>query len=199
MKTLKSSYFSLIVVCITSSLVSAPLHAKAQLAGTRVTGSIYFNGGFSSNGYDPADGAVPAGFENTAGTTVPISDTAVEFGFADQYNADSADFTDVTLTLTDQVGGSGASPWVQTFTDPDFSGLITKLSDTFSNGGVTASALGDTITLNWPGTNATGVTYTAVFNVGSTLQVPEPSTGALVAAGGMLAALVTLRRRSTRA
>ena len=195
MKTLKSPYFSLAVVGITSLLVSAPLGAKAQLAGTRVTGSIYFNGGFSSNGYDPVDGAVPAGFENTAGTTVTISNTAVEFGFADMYNADSADFTDLTLTVRDQVGGSGASPWVQTFTDPGFSGLVSKVSDTFGNGGVTASALGDTITLNWAGTNATGVTYAAVFNIGSTLQVPEPSTWALLGLGSVGMLGVILRRR----
>ena len=184
----------LAAVCLTSLLFFAPRQAKAQLGGTRVTGSIYFNGGFSTNGYDPANGAVPTGYENTAGTTVTISDTAVEFGFNDGYNLDTADFTDGTLTISDSVGSFGATPWQQTFTDPDFSGLITQVSDTF-DGGVTASALGDTITLNWDGTDNTGVTYAAVFDVGSTLQVPEPSTWALLGIGAGLLGL-TLRRRS---
>ena len=187
----------LVLLCGASLLVSAPLRAKAQLAGTDVTGSIYFNGGFTIDGYDPKNGAVPAGYENTAGTTVPISNTAVEFGFSDGYNFDTADFTSVTLTLTDQVNMNGAVPWQQTFTDPDFSGVITKTSDTFDDGGVTASASGDTLTLNWAGTNATDVTYTAVLDVGSALQVPEPSSWAMIGLGAGLLVL-SLHRRATR-
>ena len=187
----------LVLLCSFSLLVSAPLRARAQLAGTQVTGSIYFNGGFTIDGYDPKNGAVPAGYENTAGTTVPISNTAVEFGFSDGYNVDTADFTYVTLTLTDQVNMNGAVPWQQTFTDPAFSGVVTKVSDTFDNGGVTASSSGDTIILSWAGTNTTDVTYTAVFDVGSVLQVPEPSTWALLAVGASLLGL-TLRRHATR-
>ena len=142
-------------------------------------------------------GRVPPGYENTAGTTVPISDTAVEFGFSDGYNFDTADFTAATLTLTDQVNNNGAVPWQQTFTDPAFSGVITKVSDTFDNGGVTASVSGDTITLNWAGTGVTNVTYSAVFDVGSALQVPEPSTWALLVLGAGVLGL-SLRRRAIR-
>ena len=190
----------LVLLCSAALLVSVPLRAKAQLGGTNVTGGIYFDGNISFNGYDPAKGDVPAGsgYENTAGTTVAISDSAVEFGFYDGYNNDTADFSDLTLTVSDSIGAFSALPWEQTFTDPDFNGVFTKISDTFDNGGVTASISGDTITLNWAGTNAADVRDTAVFNVGSVLQVPEPSTWTLVAAGGVLAALVAWRKRFMR-
>ncbi len=190
----------LVTACITSLLASVPFRAKAQLGGTKVTGGIYFNyygSTFSPNGYDPANGNVPtAGSpENMAGTTVAISDSALEFAFLDGYNYDTADFTDSTLTISDSVGTNGALPWRQTFTDPAFNGFLAKVSDTFDDGGVTASILGDTITLNWGGSAPDNV-YTAVFDVGSVLQVPEPSTWALVAGGALLAAFA--RRRLAR-
>ena len=186
---------SILILCGSAALfVSAPLRANAQLSGTQVTGHIYFDGGFTIDGYDPNHGAVPPGYENTAGNTVTISDTAVEFGFSDSYNFDTADFTDLTLTLSDQVNNNGAVSWEQTFTDPDFSGVVTPVADTFDNGGVTANVSGDTLIFDWVGTDATNVTYTAVFNVGSVLEVPEPSTWALLAAGGMLLAVAGRRQ-----
>ena len=192
--TMYRKHASILVLCSVSLLVSAPLRAKAQLGGTNVTGGIFFAGNFTSNGYDPANGSVPAylGSENTAGTTVTISNTALEFAFSDGYNTDRANFTDLTLTVGDNVGDNGALPWEQTFTDPAFNGMLTKVSDTF-DGGVTASISGDTITLDWAGSGPDHA-FTAVFDVGS---VPEPSTWAMLGLGVGLLGLA-LRRRASR-
>jgi hypothetical protein len=104
-------------------LCTAP--AKADLVGTSVTGSFVY-GGFSGNCFAPSStscaGAPPAGDENTAGTTVPISATLVEFGYSDDANSDAANFTGTGLTITDDVL-FGAVPWVMTFTDTAFTGL----------------------------------------------------------------------------
>lgn len=148
--------------------------ASAGLIGTSVTGSIMFDGN-STNYFDPAFGYVPPGYLNTAGTTVTIAEPAIEYGFLDGANQDTANFTASQLIVTDTVF-SGASNWTMTFTDTAFTGAsFSKVSDTFTNGGVTGILVGDTITLTWAGTNSADGLLTATFDV-ATSAVPEPSS-----------------------
>jgi hypothetical protein len=181
---------SWITICSTAMVVGlsvyVPTARGANLLGASVTGSIHF-ANYPSNYYDPANGfaPVPPGYLNSLpGTnTVTIQDPAIEFGFWDIANLDTADFTDTPLIISDVVKGNGANNWIQTFTSPVFAG-IGKVADNFE-GGVNATLVGNTITLTWAGTHATNETLTAVFNI----TVPEPSTLALLALGafGLLA------------
>jgi hypothetical protein len=161
--------------------------ARAGLIGTQVTGSLTFGGG-GTNFFDPANGFVPTGYLNkTQGTTVTISGSAVEFGFSDGANRDTADFSDVGLTLEDLAStAAGGSSSRYVFTDPAFAGLsLVKLTDTFA-GGVDASLRGTTLTINVPAFSGAG-DHVATFGLtsGASATVPEPSTLGLLALGGL--------------
>ena len=82
--------------------------AWADLTGTQVTGSLQFSAPppVGINYFDPANqyvdgplGTFPGGSLNSSGTTVTISGTAVEFGYKDSDNTDSANFTGSQLTI----------------------------------------------------------------------------------------------------
>jgi hypothetical protein len=161
--------------------------AHASLTGTTVTGLMLINGN-PPNYFDPANGFVPAGYENqTAGPTVTISTTVPEYGYHDPSNTDRADFGSSTLLLEDIAVGSSFSITYQ-FTDSAFSGLtLGTSSDTFL-GGTVASLSGTTVTVVAPAISSAG-DYAAVF----VLQpVPEPT---VLAAGGIVALLTVRRRR----
>jgi hypothetical protein len=182
--------FGVLAVAIGMVVVSAK-PADASLIGLSVLGEINFGGG-GTNYYDPANGFVPAGFLNTASATVVIADPAQEFGFLDGANRDTADFTGTQLIVTDQVF-SGAASWVMRFTSAGFAGVtLTELVDSFPTGGVTATVVGNVITLSWAGTNTPGA-FRAVYDVAA---VPEPATMLLVGSG--LAAALRARRRARR-
>jgi hypothetical protein len=127
--------------------------------------------------------------------TVKISNTAVEFGFDDGDNRDSADFSSSQLKITDLVEfvvGPNSS-FQMTFADTAFKGgKFTPVSDSFP---LTYSLAGDVLTLNYAGgTVRTGETLEAVFNF---TPAPEPSTAGLVLVPG-LAALAILAARNRR-
>lgn len=129
---------------------------------------------------------------NSAGTTVTISGSAIEFGYKDFANTDSADFTGSQLIVTDiSVFGGLYNAWTMTLTDTVFASL-SKVSDNFVNGGVTGTLVGDVLTVSWAGgsLDAGTVTLQAVFNV---VSIPEPTTIALAGLGA--AALMIARRR----
>lgn len=167
--------------------------AHAQLLGASVNGSMQFAGA-GVNYFDPANGFVPAGFSNTAPGTnvVTIAEPAIEFGFDDDSNRNTANFTGSTLTLTDQ-----ASPGINTsvtyrFSSAVFVGLsLSELSDTFENGGATGTLVGDTITIVTP-QFVSGGTFTAVYSL--TAAAPEPGTLAQLALG-IFAGGIILRQR----
>jgi hypothetical protein len=144
--------------------------------GTPVTGTLQFAGG-GQNAFDPANNGVPSGYANSSSPTVTLvsGDNIFDYGKTGSYNYDSADFNGGTLTVRDIMNGSGADPWVMTFTDPAFTG-ISKVSDNYINGGITPSIIGDEITLTWAGsyspTDVLSGTYTAVFNVTGIPSVP---------------------------
>jgi len=146
----------LVVLAIpTSSLYAGPI------VGSQVTGSLQFGVPAGVNVFDPANGEVPNGFLNKAGTTVTISATQPEFGyknpfsFSIPFNLFSIDFTETQLTITDQINGS-ANRFTMTFTSDAFLGAtLTESSDTFTGGGLNATLLDTTITITWLGTQGT--------------------------------------------
>jgi hypothetical protein len=168
--------------------------ASADLIGTSVTGTLNFDGN-GVNYFDPARGFVPSGYLNAAGITVTIAQPQIEFGYMDASNLDTANFTSNQLIVTDTVT-LGTLNWTMTFTDTAFAGLsFTKVSDTFTNGGVTGTLVGDTITVAWPaGTGTDDGLLTATFNVGS---VPEPSAIVMVCTAIPLALGYWWHKRST--
>jgi len=177
---------------LAGGLLLAPVCGEAApLLGTQVTGAINFGGG-STNYYNPANGFVPAGCLNTAGgTTVTIAEPAVEFCFQDAANRDTANFTDTTITLTDQVF-SGAINWTQTFTNVVFLGLtFTEIADNFPTGGVTLVQIGDQLQFTWAGTGTPG-TFSATYQV-NRVAAPEPASAGLLLMG--LAAAAARRYR----
>ncbi len=166
--------------------------ASAGLVGTSVTGSLTF-GGNSSNYFDPGYGFVPAGYLNASGTTVTISNSAIEFGFDDGSSRISANFSDSQLTVSDLIETSGPSNSFQmVFTDSAFTGqYLIPVSDSFPLAGY--SVVGDVMTLDYPGGNpAMGQTLDATFAV---TPVPEPSTLGLISFSTLAAFLLHRRAR----
>lgn len=147
---------------------------NATLVGTSVTGSLTF-GGNPSNYFDPGNGFVPTtGYLNASGTTVTISDTAVEFGFDDGSSRISADFSGNNVMISDLIEVAGPTNSFQMiFTDAAFTGqYLIPVFDSFPLSGY--SVVGDVMRLNHPGGNpAMGQTLTATFAV---TPVPEPAT-----------------------
>jgi hypothetical protein len=160
-------------------LVSGTAHAA--LTGTPVSGTLMFGGG-AVNYFDPTNGFVPPGFGNTSGTSVVVG-SGTEFGYADQSNTDTADFTDTQLIVTDLLARGLSTSWTMTFTSAAF-GSITLNTSSFSPD-LTYSLLGNTVTIHWAGTTAVpqGTSYRAIFDIGSAAAVPEPATWALMLLG----------------
>ncbi len=166
----------LFLVAILGALVCAP--GWADLVGTSVTGSLTF-GGNPLNFFDPVNGFVPNGpLNKTQGTTVTISSSAIEFGFQDPDNTDTADFTGTQLTLTDiSSGGQAAARF--TFTDAAFAGVtLSPVSNTFPVG-FGAVLDGSTLTISFPQFLQSG-TFDAVFSLTPTTAIPEPGSIALL-------------------
>jgi PEP-CTERM motif len=151
------------------------------LIGTSVTGSLNFDGN-PANFFDPANGFVPARFENAAGPAVTIDDSALEFGFNDGANRDIANFTDGRLVIRDRATGGGSQKITLTFTDDAFAG-ISLVSSNFRKP-VQYDILGDEIDITIPKFSRDG-RYRAVFDITST---PEPESLGLIGLGiGVLA------------
>jgi|GEM_PF-1899612 len=168
-------------------LLSVSVLPGATLVGTSVNGSLTFAGD-PSNYFDPGYGFVPAtGYLNISGTTVEVSDSAVEFGFDDGSSLISANFSDNRLIVNDLIEMSGPTNSFQMiFTDAAFAGqYLTLASDSFPIHD--HSVVGDVITLDYAGGNPTmGQTLSASFIVA---PVPEPSTFGLLSIS-VLAALM---------
>ncbi len=166
------------------ALIGFGVPGRASLLGTSVTGSLQFQG-HPLNYFDPANGFVPAtGYENSSGTTVTIAEPAIEFGAVFPANTDTANFTATQLIVTGVVDSAGTNtPFTLSFSDAGFVGLgLSKVSDTFVNGGTTASLAGSTLMVSWNGGLVSAGTLQAVYNLAGA-PVPEPSSWALLVIG----------------
>lgn len=177
---------------VTAIALLTCLSARADLLGTTVTGTLNF-GTNTFNFFDTLNGFVPVGpLNKTQGNTVTIG-PAVEFGFLDPANDDSANFTGNTLTIQDIANGQGGALSTYTFTSGAFLGLaLTKISDTFVNG-VTGSLINDTLVVQAPPFTGAG-TFQAVFSLSDPTAVPEPQAIGLMVSGLALLGLAGRRK-----
>jgi hypothetical protein len=169
--------------------------AYGGLIGTTVTGSAELNF-IPINVFDPANGFVPSGYLNDAGTTVTIAEPAIEFGAQTSTNLFTANFTDNELIITDVAAApEGGTSFVMSFMDTAFQGLsVSVISDSFT-GGVLPDLLGDELYVVWSGTVVSQPTTFQVVLELSPASVPEPSSFFLCAIGFIGAAGYSRRRR----
>ena len=131
-----------------TALMAGPMVANATLVGSSVTGTLLSPvTNTTTNYFDPANGEVPPGYGNSAGTTVTIGSPVVEFAWyqgggtvaAPGTDSITANFTGTTLTLTEHINPAALGDvdgFQVIFTDPAFTGLsIQKISDSFAQGG----------------------------------------------------------------
>lgn len=184
-------FTKLLPISILLSVYALP--GNATLVNTSVTGSLTF-AGHASNYFDPGFGFVPAtGYLNTSGTTVTISDSAIEFGFDDGGSLITADFSDNQVTVKDLIETPGPTNSFQMmFTDPAFAGqYLLRAADSFPLSGF--SLTGNVITFDYAGGNpTTGQTLSATFNV---TAVPEPSTLGSLSVAVLAAVAFSFARR----
>jgi hypothetical protein len=167
------------------------------LLGANVEGKFLLNGG-PDNLFDEEFGHVPTtGFGNSPGfpgnglTTVPISDSVVEFGYQGSVTRFTTDFTGVggvTVTATDVP--ATFTHVTMTFASPGFIGLAfapVHIDGTNNN----CSFATNTITCNV--TAGPGPGFTSTYSFSSVAQVPEPASLTLLTLG--LAGLITRCRK----
>lgn len=185
-------------------LVGITTNANALLVGNDVFGVLNF-GANPTNLFDPANVGLPQGALNEISNPVTIAEPGLEFAHVvNGVTGVFGDFTDNSLTVSNDVVVAPVEPWTITFASPVFTGLIlTEISDNFVDGGVTAALAGDTITLNWAGTSSTGL-FQAVYSLeadtseppgGGSSEIPEPFTISLLGLGLVSVGVVAWRGR----
>lgn len=182
-----------------AALSLAPMLATAGVLGTTVTGGMFF-GANPINYFNSSAGFVPGGCQNSgAGSASVVAvDPTAEFCFNDGSNFNTAQFTDTTLSITD-VMTSNAINWKMTFVfAPNTVFGVTETSDSFNNGGVTATFADNMLTLLWAGAGSGPLTFNAQYalQVAPPTDVPEPSPLALVALGLLAAGAVRYKRQA---
>ncbi|HZS57476.1 MAG TPA: hypothetical protein VFA65_23960 [Bryobacteraceae bacterium] len=175
-----------IAALVAAVMAACVMPCSADLLGTTVTGTLNFSG-LPANYFDAANGFVPTmGYGNSSDTSVTIADPDVEFGAGFPANTDTADFNATQLVLSDMViSASRNTPFSMTFTDAAFVGLgLTIISDSFVNGGTTATLDDDTLTVSWNGGVVSPGTLQAIYDL--ELATPEPSSWLLLLAAAPL-------------
>ena len=171
---------------LTAGIMFFNLLAHADVIGTSVTGAVFYET-HPGNYFDPAKGG-SAGYGNSAGTTVTIG-SGIEFGYADYFNTDTADFTGSGLSISD-VDRATALPFEMIFTDAAFAGFS---ETTGTDQGYTFTFSGDTLDIFYAGITHSGI-YDATFSYAPASATPEPSSIALLGSG-MMGVVGIVRRR----
>jgi len=173
------------------AVASGPV-ANATLIGTSVSGQmLVFD--TAPNDFDPVNGHVPSGYGNSSphGPLNVTIGSGTEFGYQDPADTITVDFTATGVTLRDDSGGN-FNPVTYVFTDSAFLGATTAvISDNFVPA-VTASLVGDVLTLSAPILPDPG-TFTAAFSITTATSAPEPQSLTLLA--GFVGGLMAIRRR----
>ena len=118
-----------------------------------------FTGGNPNNYFDPANGYVPSsGYLNSAGTTVTIFfATGGSSDFRTLPTRISLNLARPQFTIEDvlaSTAGGSDNPFTMTFVDTAFADelpVLVQATDSFPNGGLTDTLIGDEITINWAG------------------------------------------------
>jgi hypothetical protein len=147
--------------------------ARAGLIGTQVSGSAQLNF-VPVNVFDPANGSLPPGYLNDAGTIVTIAEPAIEFGAQNSTNLITANFAGTQLIVTDVAAPFGRTSFLMSFTHPAFTGLsVRTISDNDTNG-ILSQLTGDTLVVIWFGTVVSQpTTFQVIFDI-TPSAVPEP-------------------------
>jgi hypothetical protein len=194
-ETVMKSFAALLSVgllCLSASTM------RADGVGTPVTGNLVIPIINNVTNWWNADfGFVPAGYGNSNlvhSTTVTISNGITEFGFSNNTDLITADFTGSTLTLTESCVGGGTCSlfsYTATFFDPQFA-IFNTISSApgFSpfSFDLTNQLLTATFTVP-AGVPATGGSLVLGYTV-----TPEPGTLGLMATG-LLGVAGVIRRR----
>jgi PEP-CTERM motif len=162
-----------------------------------VEGTFFLNNG-SNNLFDPAFGHVPAtGFGNSLGppgngeTTVPISDSVVEFGYQGALDLFTTNFTGAGGVILTATGvPSTFTNVTMTFASPGFIGLSfapVHVDGTNNNCSFATNMITCMVTAG-PGPG-----FTSTYSLSSIAQVPEPASLTLLALG--LAGLIARCRK----
>jgi hypothetical protein len=181
------------------TLASAPLAAGASIIGSPVTGTLITPvNNTATNYFDPANGDVPPGYGNSAATTVIIESPAVEFGFlqgggtvaAPGIDSITVNFTGTTLTLVEHINKTqltAVDGFQVVFGDPAFADLfVTKTSDSFAQGGVSASLVDGLLTLTVGGSACQSICAWPAAQTAKFLLSPVPKETVTFEAAGIL-------------
>lgn len=180
------------LLCLSASTM------RADGVGTPVTGNLVIPVINNVTNWWNADfGFVPPGYGNSLlvhSTTVTISNAITEFGFSNNTDLITADFTGSTLTLSETCVGGGTCnlfSFNASFFDPDFASFSAISADP-GFGPFSYNSTTQLLTMSF--TIPAGVPMTGGSQVLGYTVTPEPGTLGLMATG-LLGVAGVIRRR----